>query len=42
VIDEVTARLSHLEARLVPDTNHYTIVTDDVGATAVADALLAR
>jgi pimeloyl-ACP methyl ester carboxylesterase len=40
VVDEVTARLSHVDARLVPDTNHYTIVTDDVGAAAVADALL--
>ena len=34
-------RLAHLDARLVPDTNHYTIVVGDAGAAAVADQLLA-
>ncbi len=40
-IDEVRGRLDHLDAELVTDTNHYTIVTDDPGATAVADAIIA-
>lgn len=40
-IDEVAARLDHLHPALVDDTNHYTIVTADHGAGAVADALIA-
>lgn len=40
-IDDVVERLAHLQAVLVPDTNHYTILTDDVGATAGANAVLA-
>ena len=40
-IDEVTGRLDHLQAVLIPGTNHYTILTDDVGAGAGAEAVLA-
>ena len=40
-IDEVTSRLAHLRTVLVPDTNHYTVLTDDIGAGAVADAIVA-
>lgn len=39
-VAEVVDRLGHVEARLVPDTNHYTIVVDDAGAGPVADAVL--
>ncbi|MEM9564983.1 MAG: alpha/beta hydrolase [Actinomycetota bacterium] len=40
-IDEVVGRLDHLDATLVADVNHYTIVVDDLGAGAVADAIVA-
>jgi len=33
-------RLAHLRATQVADTNHYTLVTADVGAVAVADAII--
>ncbi|MEM7276142.1 MAG: alpha/beta hydrolase [Actinomycetota bacterium] len=39
-IEEAVGRLGHLRATLVDDVNHYTIVVDDGGATAVADAIL--
>ncbi len=39
VADSVS-RLTHLRAQLVDDTNHYTIVTSDHGAGAVADAII--
>lgn len=39
-VDETAARLGHLRSTLVADTNHYTVVTADVGAGAVADALI--
>ena len=39
-VDEVAGRLDHLGATLVDDTNHYTIVTTDHGAGAVADRLI--
>ncbi len=40
-VDEVVDRLGHLQAVQVPGTNHYTILTDTVGAGAAADAILA-
>jgi pimeloyl-ACP methyl ester carboxylesterase len=40
-IAATTARLSHLEARLVDDTNHYTILVGEEGAAAVAHAIIA-
>lgn len=40
VIADATARLGHLEAIAVPDTNHYTIGVGERGAAAVARALL--
>ena len=40
-IDEVTGRLAHLEAALVDDTNHYSILVDDHGADAVVDVVMA-
>lgn len=40
-VDDVVARLGHLQSVLVPETNHYSIVTDDLGAGATADAILA-
>lgn len=40
-VDEVVARLGHLQAVQIPGTNHYTILTDTVGAGATADAILA-
>jgi len=40
-VDEVVGRLGHLQAVQVPETNHYTILTDSVGAGATADAILA-
>lgn len=39
-IADVTSSLDHLEARLVEDTNHYTIVVGDHGAAAVAEAIV--
>lgn len=39
-VAEVTTRLDHVEAHLVPDTNHYTILVGDVGAVAVAEAIV--
>ncbi len=40
-IAEVSGQLGHLRAQLVPDTNHYPLLVDDVGADAVVTALLA-
>lgn len=40
-LDEVAGRLGHVRPTLIDDTNHYTVVTADVGAGAVADALIA-
>ncbi len=40
-VDEVVRRLGHLQAVQIPETNHYTILTDNVGAGATADAILA-
>jgi len=39
-VGEVAARLGHVSAALAVDTNHYTIVTADVGASVVADAIV--
>ena len=39
-LTEAVTRLAHVEARLVPGTNHYTILVDDIGAGPVADAIL--
>ncbi len=39
-IETVTTELAHLEARLVPDCNHYTIAVDDGGASEVATAII--
>lgn len=39
-VGEVEARLGHVSATLAADTNHYTIVTADVGASVVADAIV--
>lgn len=36
----VTSRLGHLTACETNDTNHYTIVTSPIGASAVADAVV--
>ena len=36
----VEARMAHLHATEVTATNHYTIVTADIGAIAVADAII--
>ncbi len=40
-IDDAVARLGHLRAVLVADTNHYTIAVGDPGAAAIAAAVLA-
>lgn len=40
-VDDVVESLPHLQAVLVPDTNHYTILTGDLGASVGADAVLA-
>lgn len=39
-IDSAVARLAHLEAQLVPDTNHYTIAVGETGARVVAQAIV--
>lgn len=39
-IARVAAELAHLDARLVPDTNHYTVLVDDHGADAVVKAVI--
>jgi pimeloyl-ACP methyl ester carboxylesterase len=39
-IDAAVAALDHLDAVLLPDTNHYTIVVGEPGAAAVADTIL--
>ncbi len=38
-VDAAVAELDHLDAALVPDTNHYTILVGEEGAAAVAAAL---
>ncbi len=40
LIDNAVDRLAHLDARLIADTNHYTIAIGEEGAGAIADALL--
>ena len=40
VMAAAVAELAHLDAVLVDGTNHYTIAVGDVGAAAVADAIL--
>jgi pimeloyl-ACP methyl ester carboxylesterase len=40
LIDDAVERLAHLDAQLIDDTNHYTIMVADAGAGAIADALL--
>lgn len=40
LVEAVADRFDHVTARLVDDTNHYTIAVDEVGATAVVDAIL--
>ena len=39
-IADAVGRLPHLHAHLVDDVNHYTIVTSDRGASAVAQAMI--
>ena len=39
VINEVVPTLPHVEARLVDDTNHYSLVLTERGARAVAEAV---
>lgn len=39
IIEEVVPTLPHVEARLVDDTNHYTLVFSEHGARAVAEAI---
>ena len=38
-IDTAAAELTHLEVVLVEDTNHYSILIDDLGAVAVTDTV---
>lgn len=39
-VEEQAGRLAHVTPVLAENTNHYTIVTADVGASVVADAIL--
>lgn len=39
-VDAAVARLDHLEAQLIADTNHYTITVGEDGAAAVASAIV--
>lgn len=39
-VADAANRVAHLQTRLVDDANHYTIVTSDHGAGAVADAII--
>ena len=41
LVDAHRTAYPRIEVREVPDTNHYTVVMGDVGARAVADALVA-
>lgn len=40
-IEDATDRLAHVDAKHVDDVNHYTIVTSEQGARAVAEAIIA-
>ena len=40
LITETVDRLDHLEAELVPDTNHYTVLVGESGAQAVATTVV--
>ena len=39
-VEQATARLAHLDARLVDDSNHYTITVGHHGARTVAEAIV--